>query len=261
MGYFQTGGKIKMYPSNGQPNQCFNYNDVTSNSGESIVMQNTWNDLIALNGVKTNYYVQKFLPEEADMLYGENPLAHFETPVQMTMLLDLNESVGIKRFGWQPDDAGSAIVSISMFYLTMQNLGYFKDNSLEVAPKEGDIIELSQYGNKRFGDRGPKLFEVKKVIDMDNKANLNQFSGTFVWKLYLKRFVYSYEDDITPEKGSNQIADNAPSVPEVSGNSTYAGVPDDILEKTVKTYNTDPEKENKKFGVDNSELDDVFGNY
>jgi len=51
------------------------------------------------------------------------------------------------------------------------------------------------------------MFEITERVDQDN-SQINPLMGHYVWMLKAKRFDYSFEPNITPEKGSNQVFDD-----------------------------------------------------
>jgi hypothetical protein len=160
---------------------------------------NYWREQIDKYGQKVLYYRNKYDIETADNIYGEQPLAGFMEPKLIIMGVQLSENaLVLSKMGFQSDDMLTAYLHISSFY------SVFPTDS---EPKAGDVFKLIEYGSDRPGERDGKLFEVTERCDEDN-SQINPLMGHYVWLLKAKRFDYSFEPDITPEKGSNQVHDD-----------------------------------------------------
>jgi hypothetical protein len=99
------------------------------------------------------------------------------------------------------------------------------------------VFKLLEYGSDRPGERDGKMFEITERIDEDN-SQINPLMGHYVWMLKAKRFDYSYEPNITFEKGSNQVHDD----------TNYGVIPSNQTTPTqrVSSYPGDADTESKE---------------
>jgi hypothetical protein len=222
---------IKTYPMDQYVTSTLRFTDKEKNGAERLVVSNWWREQIDMYGQKVLYYRNKYNVETADNIYGEQPLAGFITPQPMIMAVQLSENaLVLSKFGFQSDDTITAYLHISSFYAVFPP-------SWE--PKAGDVFKLVEYGSDRPGERDGKLFEITERCDEDN-SQINPLMGHYVWLLKAKRFDYSFEPDIVPEKGSTQVHDDT-YYGILSGNmttptvrvSTYPGSADEESKETV----------------------------
>lgn len=190
---------IRTYPLEDYISSTLRFTDKEKNQAERLQMSNYWREQIDMYGQKVLYYRNKYNVQTADNIYGEQPLAGFLTPKPIIMGVQLSENALIlSKFGFQSDDAVTAFIHISSFYQVFPPTW---------EPKSGDVFKLVEYGSDRPGERDGKLFEITERCDEDNSA-INPLMGHYVWMIKAKRFDYSFEPDITPEKGSNQVHDD-----------------------------------------------------
>lgn len=191
---------IRIYPmEGGYVTSTMRFTDKEKNEGERLQISNYWREQIDMYGQKVLYYRNKYNVETADNIYGEQPLAGFLEPKPIIMGVQLSENaLVLSKFGFQSDDAVTAYIHISSFYSVFPP-------SWE--PKSGDVFKLLEYGSDRPGERDGKLFEITERCDEDNSV-INPLMGHYVWMLKAKRFDYSFEPDVTPEKGSSQVHDD-----------------------------------------------------
>lgn len=190
---------IRSYPMEEYTASTLRFTDKDNNAGERLVYSNYWREIIDMYGQKVLYYRNLYNVLSADNFYGEQPLAGYETPRAMIMGIQLSENaLLLSKFGYQSDDTVTAYLHISSFYSVF-------DRSLE--PKAGDVFKLVEYGSDRPGERDGKMFEITERVDEDN-SQINPLMGHYVWLLKAKRFDYSYEPVIVPEKGSAQVHDD-----------------------------------------------------
>lgn len=189
---------IRTYPMQ-YTTSTLRFTDKENNECERQLYSNYWREQIEMYGQKVKYYRNTTSILSADNVYGEQPLARFEDPQQFVMAINLTENALIlSKFGFQSDDQVTAYVHISSFYAV-----YPPDTE----PKSGDVFKLVEYGSDRPGERDGKMFEITERVDQDN-SQINPLMGHYVWLLKAKRFDYSFEPNIPPEKGSNQVFDD-----------------------------------------------------
>ena len=189
---------IRKYPLQ-YTTSSLRFTDKTNNECERDLYSNYWREQIELYGQMVTYYRNGYSTLSADSIYGEQPLAKFDNPQQFVMLVNLTENALIlSKFGFQSDDQLTAYVHISAFYAV------YPPGS---EPKSGDVFKLTEYGGDRPGERDGKMFEITERVDQDN-SQINPLMGHYVWMLKAKRFDYSFEPNITFEKGSTQVQDD-----------------------------------------------------
>ena len=184
------------------------------NGCERIVIDNWWEELIALFGQEVTYWQNPYQTLSADGLppgeinnlgggpgnfYGEEPTKVFKDPKKIIIALELNENaVILQKYGFDSDDELTAYVHISSFYTSF---GYPQE------PKAGDVFELTEYGDDRPWPRTGKKFEITERLDED-VARINQLAGHYVWLIKAKRYDYSFEPGLSTEGGSDQVYDD-----------------------------------------------------
>ena len=229
---FFTGSiEIKTYPNvNQNVNECFSLTDKDNNSGDIMLQNNYWLEQINLYGQKVGYIVNNFTLLSADYIYGEQPTQKYSPPVQVKMLIDLNENaLMLSKYGLQSDDEVTAYIHISSFY---ESFGAGAE------PKSGDLFQLTQYGSDRPGGRNGKMFEITERLDED-VARINPLGGHYVWLLKAKRFEYSFEPGVSGEAVNQQVFDDLKN-PAVSGaNKPYTQNITDSSKKIFDYSQTD----------------------
>jgi hypothetical protein len=189
---------IRKYPMQ-YTTSTLRFTDKDNNECERQLYSNMFREQIDLYGQKILYYRNLYNTLSADNIYGEMPLQKFETPKSFVMAIRLSENALIlSKFGYQSDDQLTAYVHVSSFYSVYPP---------DVEPKAGDVFQLTEYGSDRPGERNGKMFEITERVDEDN-SQINPLMGHYVWMLKAKRFDYSFEPNITFEKGSTQVQDS-----------------------------------------------------
>jgi len=237
---FFTGSiEIKTYPNvNQNVNECFSLTDKNNNSGDIMLQNNYWLEQINLYGQKVGYIVNNFSLLSADYIYGEQPTQQYSPPVQVKMLIDLNENaLMLSKYGLQSDDEVTAYIHISSFYETF---------GIGAEPKSGDLFQLTEYGSDRPGGRNGKMFEITERLDED-VARINPLGGHYVWLLKAKRFEYSFEPGVSGEAVNQQVFDDLKN-PAVSG-----------ADKPYTQNITDSSK--KVFDYSKTDYGSVYGGY
>ena len=93
---------------------------------------------------------------------------------------------------------------ILCFYEKLEGIGNPKTNISNIEPVAGDIFRLSEYGNDRVYPRTGSLYEITERLDQDVEK-INPLIGHYIWYIKAKRFDYSFEVNVTPEGGSDQV--------------------------------------------------------
>lgn len=236
---------IRTYPmESGYVSSTLRFTDKNNNQSERLMHSNYWREAIDMYGQKVLYYRNMYSVLSADNFYGEHPLAGFDTPKPLILGIQLSEnSLILNKFGYQSDDSVTAYLHISSFYAVFP---------ISLEPKAGDVFKLLEYGSDRPGERDGKLFEVTERCDEDN-SQINPLMGHYVWLLKAKRFDYSYEPTIQPEKGSNQVHDSV-----TYGDITTTQLP--LLRTSSYPSDVDTLSENKVFDMRvNNTL--IYGGY
>lgn len=234
-----------------QPQQNYEskrYLNKSKNINERSVFEGYWSELIGRFGTKIEYYTYNYNISTQDFLYGEDPVASFNTPVNIVMYANIaSEAVLLSKFGIQTDADVTLLVSMR---------DYARVFGQNVEPKSGDVICLTELGwdvnevpgygsetaslsNNIFRDicyykgtnpativypptsntegeniagnnrwiRSPQLFEITDRAHQDMTLNTNTLLGHYVWVLKAKRFEYSYQPGIDPEKNMDDVTD------------------------------------------------------
>lgn len=178
-------------------------------SGEQVIYDTAFKDLINNFGVPVNYYVNTFNLSTADLLYGENPTRRFLGPVELQMYVELSENaINLSKFGFASDDDLTGYLHIDTFTSTMGSVIYYSCFNQAIEPKAGDIIELTSLGCDRPNGRGPKWFEITERVDQDI-AQLNPLLGHYVYRIRAKRYEHSFEPGLSGEQQNQQIYENS----------------------------------------------------
>lgn len=237
--YFTGNIDIKTYPNANQNiNECFSLTDKTSNAGDIMLINNYWKEQIQLYGQNVDYIVNNFSLLSADYIYGEQPTQQYSPPVQVKMLIDLNENaLMLSKYGLQSDDEVTAYIHISSFYEVF---------GPGAEPKSGDLFQLTQYGSDRPGGRNGKIFEITERLDED-VARINPLGGHYVWLLKAKRFEWSFEPGVSGEAVNQQVFDDTKNTAVTGAN---------------KPYNQNITDSSKKiFDYSKTDFGDVYGGY
>jgi hypothetical protein len=221
---------------------CFRYVDKESTGNEQYLFSNYYREQINQYGTKITYYVNAYNALSADNFYGEDPTRKFAPGIDINVVMELSENANtLTRFGFQADDEITILIHISAFQEKFYNVGMkflaatqgddsnilterkvdcddervrtedpsvFETQFDQVQPKSGDIFTLTEYGKGRPGERSGKMFEVTEILDQDI-ARFNQLGGHYTWIVKGKRFDYSFEPGLEPERGSQQVYDNS----------------------------------------------------
>lgn len=109
-------------------------------SGEQIIYDTAFRDLINNFGIPVDYYIHTFNLSAADTLYGEHPTAVFYGPVAIMMYVELSENaINLAKFGFASDDELTGFVHIQTFKETMTGKDFF------IRTAAGDILSYEDY--------------------------------------------------------------------------------------------------------------------
>jgi len=224
--------------------------DKSVNDNERNNYAQWWLEQITQYGTKTEYHISNFGLDTMDFVYGEEPAKSFSEAYSVTLAVTLNENAAVlQKFGLVADDEMTAMITIQSF----------KDSTglVDGEPKAGDIINLSEFGDDRPGDRTGKMFEITERIDQDVQQN-NPLLGHYVWLIKAKRYDFSFETGIQPEGASLQITDE-----DYYGPVSTTGVPlcASLLYSASDKDNIEKASENIfNYSVYGS-YDDIYGGY
>ena len=209
-----------------------------------------WLEQLYQYGTVIDYYTNSTSLDTMDPLYGEDPSQRFADPRKLIFAITLNENaVVLQKFGLVSDDELTGFIPIESYTKSMSGEG-----NEYPEPKAGDVIELTEFGNSRPGNRGAKKFEITERLDQDVEQ-INPLLGHYVWLIKAKRFDYSYEQGITAEPGLEQPTDD-----------TYHGglsATDDTQLEDDEYYFNDVDRTSRNI-FDYSvygDYDDIYGGY
>ena len=212
------------------------YLDKSNNLNERTLYKNYWREQILHYGVTVNYYLNKTTKANADVVYGESPLAGYTEPEEINIIVRLDSETSLfSKFGYASDTEATGYIHHEDF----QEI--FGEGS---EPKAGDLIELTEVGIDRlnYPKRGPRIMEITEKND-EVVAEINNLGGHYVWQVKMKRFDYSREKTIIPELGTADSVDTGETTP---------GMPNSINELSKKIFDYDKSQ---------CSNDSVYGDY
>ena len=171
------------------------YLDKNNNLNERTLYKNYWREQISHYGMTVNYYTNLTTLKNADIIYGEAPLAGYSQPAELNIIIKLeNESSLFSKFGYVSDTEATCYI---------HHEDYQEVFGAGSEPKAGDLIELTEIGIDRlnYPKRGPRMMEVVEKND-EMPGEINNLAGHYVWHIKLKRFDYSREKTLIPELGA-----------------------------------------------------------
>jgi hypothetical protein len=231
-------------------NKGLRFLDKTVTDNERDNFKGWWLEQLYQYGTVIDYYTNGTTLDTMDPLYGEDPNQRFDAPKKLIFAITLNENaVVLQKFGLVSDDELTGFIPIESYVKSMSGEGEEYPE-----PKAGDVIELTEFGNTRPGDRGAKKFEITERLDQDVEQ-INPLLRHYVWLIKAKRFDYSYEQGISAEPGLDQPTDD-----------TYHGglsATDDTQLEDSEYYFNDVDRESRNI-FDYSvygDYDDIYGGY
>jgi len=218
------------------PTTRVRYLDKDANLNERTLYKNYWREQISQYGMIVNYYTSLTTVENADIIYGESPLAGYSEPEELNIAIQIDsEDTMFSKFGLMADTEATCIIHHEDF----QDI--FGPQS---EPKAGDLIEFTEVGIDRlnFPNRGPRIMEITQRSD-EIPGVTNNLAGHYVWQIKLKRFDYSKEFSMLPELGTKDPSNDG---------QTIEGLPNSIEEMSKKIFD---------YTVNPCSNDNVYGDY
>lgn len=109
-------------------------------SGEQLIYDQSYKDLINNFGYVIDYYLHTFNLSSANTLYGEEPTAVFYGPIPVKMYMEINnEAISLQSFGFDAADDFTGYVHIKSFEEALSSRDFF------VQTISGDILPLDDY--------------------------------------------------------------------------------------------------------------------
>lgn len=210
--------------------------DKDANLNERTLYRNYWREQILHYGLTVNYYSNLTTKANANIIYGESPLSGYAEPEQINVAIRLDgETSMFSKFGLTSDTDATCYIHHDDF---QEVFGAGSE------PRSGDLIEFIEIGSDRlnYPKRGPRIMEITLKED-DIPSEINNLAGHYVWKVTLKRFDYSRENNIIPELGTPEPADTGETVP---------GTPNPIEELSKQIFDYD---------LNQCSNDSVYGDY
>jgi len=203
-------------------------------------------------GIEVEYIQNQYELSSHDAIYGEHTIKKFADPQKMIMFVIFNDdSIILNQYGIESQGDITAFIHISSFFDTFGE---------EAEPKSGDLIKLTEYGQtNRPNGRESQIFEITHRDD-ENIQQTVPLMGHYTWMIWAKRYDYSYENNVDPEKVLNQINDDVKSQ-NLSGIPSLSSVKDNINKK----YDSSADELGKLiFDYDlesNKSNDSIYGDY
>ena len=198
------------YTGAGNGSLCYEIYNKDRMQPDRAVIANAAEEYVNLHGQKVTYFVNTFSPLCADNTYGEQPTSVFFTPKILKLVIELNESaLSLSRFGFNAEDEITAYVSIQGYIKVFEGDDIYDRLQQEIAPKSGDVFQMTEYGNDRPGNRAGNYFEITQRRDQDvSSGQMNPLGGHYTWQIKAKRLEYSFEPGLSGERGNDQVYDD-----------------------------------------------------
>jgi len=158
-----------------------------------------FDEQIKMFGQKVDYFTMNYQLSAHDPIYGEQTNATYSPSKDIIMMVELSESsIVLGKFGLQSEDELTAFVTISSYKATFGG---------DREPKSGDVFQLDEYGEGRFGGRGGKAFEITERLDQDIEK-LNPLMGHYVWQIKARRLDFTFQPGLSAERKMDQVIDS-----------------------------------------------------
>lgn len=232
------------YSGAGNGSTCFSLYDKQRLAPDIELIHNAAEEVVQKLGQRIDYYVSTFTPLCADNTYGEEPTSVFWGPKQLKIVIELNESsLALSKFGFNADDEVTGYFTIRGFSDSFVGEQIHQMIQQEVAPKSGDVFQMTEYGSDRVGERGGNFFEITERRDQDiSSGQMNPLGGHYLWRIKAKRLDYSFQPGISGERGNDQVYDDTFSgvLSSVYTNNVYDYIPNglsgDTLNQNISAY-------------------------
>ena len=226
--------------------------DTDHTKQERDVFSHYFEEQVEQYGIQIEYIRNEYELSSHDPMYGEHTIKNFADPRSMVMYIVFNDdSIILNQFGIESQGDITAFFTISSF---------FDEFGVDAEPKSGDLIKLTEYGNTgRPNGRNAQIFEITHRDDEDAMQTV-PLMGHYVWKIWGKRYDYSYENNVNPEKVINQVNDDVVQSDGIGGVPSLSSVADNV----DKTYDGSADELGSLIFDYDSETksnDDVYGDY
>jgi hypothetical protein len=226
--------------------------DTTHTTQERELYSSYFEEQIDQFGTSVDYIQNEYTLSSHDPMYGEHTTKNFADPVPLVMYVVFNDdSIILNQYGIESQGDITAFIPISSFYTAF---------GVNEEPKSGDLIKLTEYGQtNRPNGRESQIFEITHRDDED-VAQTVPLMGHYIWKIWAKRYDYSYETNVDPEKVINQINDDVVQSEGLSGTASLSSVADNV----DKTYTSSADElASIIFDYDDNTKsnDSVYGDY
>lgn len=125
----------------------FRFLNKNRNENERKLIDNWVNEITRLYGTSISYFRHGYALSAHDSIYGENPTAPFEMPMQMIAIAELNnDALLLSKFGVQSESDLKVLIPIKEFAIAYKQPLYY--------PRAGDLIRLDELGFDRPGGGG-----------------------------------------------------------------------------------------------------------
>jgi hypothetical protein len=228
------------------------YLDTNHTKQERELYANYFIEQTNQKGIEVDYIVNNYELSSHDPMYGEHTTKDFADPEKLIMFIIMNDdSIILNQFGIESQGDITAFIPISSYEAV------FGAGS---EPKSGDLIKLSEYGStNRPNGRGAPIFEITHRDD-ENLQLINPLMGHYAWMIWGKRYDYSYENNVDPEKVINQINDDVTQSDGLSGVPSLSSVANNV----DKTYDGSADELGSlifDYDSEDKSNDSVYGDY
>lgn len=244
------------YSGAGNGSLCYELYDKTRLQPDRKVIANVAEEMVQAMGQKIDYWVNTTTTSGADMIYGEQPTSVYHGPIQLKMIINLNESsLSLSKFGFQADDEVVGYMAFNNFYKGMSGQTIYTELNHVLEPKSGDVFKMTEYGNDRVAGRSGNFFQITERRDQDIGDSINPLGGHYGWKITAKRLEYSWEPGLPQETANDQINDD----------TFYGKLSSNIVGEVSsadKSYEGSADIEGKTFVIDMGVNDtSIYGTY
>ena len=197
------------YSGAGNGSNCYELYDKTRLTPDRETIANVAEEMVQSMGQKVEYYINTTTLSGADTFYGEQPTSVYHGPIELKMIINLNESaLSLSKFGFNAEDDITGYMAFGNFEKAMANETIYSELSQDIEPKSGDVFKMSEYGNDRKNGRGGNFFQITQRRDQDIGDNMNPLGGHYGWQIKAKRLEYSWELGLPIESDNEQVNDD-----------------------------------------------------